>query len=106
MDIRLGDLFGALEAMLAAGKFEMDIEQAEKVADFIQAAVDVLEKYESKRVQLFKDTAKLKEEEKETRMKEFLDTRVSVPEFNFRSITGVRWQPAHIAALKRAQLFV
>ena len=99
MQITVNDLYLAADAVYQAAVQEMDVAQAEKVADFFDAFAAKLEQAEPKRQTL------LKAEAKQNEWDDFLQEKVELPDINFREFSTLRWKPGGLRVLKKVGLF-
>ena len=104
MNVRVGDLYACLEPIMAIGRQEMAIETAEKVADFTDAYVKVLQSFDERRNELL--AGEYADERRKMQVfDDFANETAELPEFSFKEFGGLRITPDGLSALKRAGLY-
>lgn len=99
MKISVNDLYLVADAVYHGSTQEMDVEQAEKVADFFEKFADALESVEPKRKAFTENKAPQGEWDA------MLAEEVELPDFNFKDFMTLRWKPGHLRVLKKVGLF-
>lgn len=104
MEVRVGDIYASVEPIMAVGKQEMDIASAERVSNFIEAYVKVLQKLDERRIVLV-NTLFDGEGQKQAAFNTFAEEKEELPEMNFKEFSFLRITPDGLNALKRAGLY-
>lgn len=104
MEVRIGDLYACAEAIMAIGRQEMDLPSAERIGNFIDAFVTVMQGVDVRRTTLLERDF----ENDGERRKEFdalAAEKVELPEFSFKEFLFLRVSPDGLLSLKRAGLY-
>jgi hypothetical protein len=104
MEIRVGHLFAAFDAVMSIGRQEMDLATAENVSNFIEEFLELLREFDNQRVEIL-GNKEVSEEEREGAFVTLMEQKAQVPEFNFKNLRSLRITPEQVSLLKRAGLF-
>jgi hypothetical protein len=99
MQISINELYLVADAVYSGSTQEMDVAQAERVADFFEQFASKIEETEPRRQELLKRQAAQEEWDK------FLEEKVELPDFNFKEFNTLRWKPGQLRLLKKVGLF-
>lgn len=99
MKITVNELYLVADAVYHGSTQEMDVGQAEQVADFFEKFAEALEQVEPKRKAFVENRAPQGDWDA------LLAEEVELPDFNFKDFTALRWKPGHLRLLKKVGLF-
>jgi len=104
LEVKVGDMYGCLESIMAIGRQEMGLAEAEKIADFTDIFVKVLSPLDVRRKEMFEAEYE-SEGEKMAAFDAFAVEKAELPEFSFKEFGSLRITPDGLASLKRAGLY-
>lgn len=104
IEITVGQMFACLPPIMALSRQELNMEQAEKIANFVGAFIDTMVPLEDERTKLIEaeyDSG----EEKRAAVEAFANEKMELPEINFKEFPELRISPDALVTLKRAGLY-
>lgn len=104
IEITVGQMFACLPPIMALSKQELNMEQAEKIADFVGAFIDIMVPLEDERTKLVEADYDSMEEQRAV-VEVFANEKRELPEINFKEFPALRISPDALVTLKRAGLY-
>ena len=104
IELTVGQMFACLPPIMALSRQELNMEQAEKIANFVGAFIDAMVPLEDERTKLIEagyDSA----EEQRSAVEAFASEKKELPEINFKEFSELRISPDALVTLKRAGLY-
>lgn len=103
MQITTGFIYELVPLLSKIGSQEMDLQQAEVVAQAIEGVTKHLNELEPRRKELM--AKEFIEGEREAAFEQFSKEKVEIPDVNFKNLPGLRLTPNDVLLLKGAGLY-
>lgn len=104
IELTVGQMFACMQPIMAISRQEMSMDQAAKVATFVEAYIDEMAPLEDKRGEML-DVEYESDDAKRAAFEVFAEQKVKLPEINFKEFELLRITPDNLVTLKRAGLY-